>query len=95
MSKRHILLANFDNAKPIKKRMKEKCTLNASGSQQKVLNVHFPTFLLSALMTSTALAGHEHGADEARGRPPSEGTPVSEKVLFSIKKQGYCMVRQE
>ena len=69
---------------------------------QKVLNVHFPTFLLSALMTSTALAGHEHGAEgpsarSGRGARPSPQRGYSRvlKELFSIKKQGYCMVRQE
>ena len=60
------------------------------------LRVHLaPQLPCNSEVTSTALAGHEHGADEARGRPPSGGTPESEKVLFSIKKQGYCMVRQE
>ena len=37
-------------------------------STPKVLNVHFPTFLLSVFVTSTALASHEHGAEGPSAR---------------------------
>ena len=66
---------------------------SVSLSTQKVLNVHFPTFLLSALMTSTALAGHEHGAEGpsarsgrgARPSPPAGVLPCPKRIIFDKK----------
>ena len=75
---------------------------SVSFSTPKVLNVHFPTFLLSALMTSTALAGHEHGAEgpSARsGRGASlalMGTACPEVfVILSGIELGFLVLHQE
>ena len=51
-----------------------------------MLNVHFPTFLLSALMTSTALAGHEHGAEGPSARSGRGARPSPQRGYSRVRK---------